>query len=47
MNILKELKKLRKLLENKNYGDQLAVWELVDILIKFFGQKKEADDKKH
>jgi hypothetical protein len=39
MIILKELKRLRKLLENKNYGDQLALWVLVNILIKYFEEK--------
>jgi len=39
MNILKELKRFRKLLENKNYGDQLALWDLVEILIKYFEEK--------
>ena len=40
MNILKELKHLKKLLENKNYGDQLALWDLVNILIEYFKQKE-------
>ena len=40
MNILKELEELRKLLENKNYGEHLALEELVDILIKFFEVEK-------
>jgi len=37
--ILRELKKFRTLLENKNYGDQLALWVLVNILIKYFEEK--------
>jgi len=37
MNIIKELEELKKLLENRNYGDQLAVSHLVCILIKYIG----------
>ena len=40
MNIIRELKALRKLLENKNYGEQLAVWSLVNILIEYFEVEK-------
>jgi len=40
MNILKELKKFRILLEKGNYGEHLAIWVLVGILIKYFEQKE-------
>ncbi len=36
VGILADLKDLRGLLKNKNYGDQPAVYHLVDILIKHF-----------
>ena len=40
MNIIRELKALKKLLENRNYGEQLALGILVDILIKYFEIEK-------
>ncbi len=39
MTILEDLKHLRGLLHNRNYGDQMAVYHLVDILIKHFEVK--------
>jgi len=38
INIIRELEKLKKLLENRNYGEQLALWDLVCILIKYIGR---------
>ena len=46
MNILKELKVLKKYLENRNYGDQLALWDLVEILIGYFEVEKRNMDKR-
>jgi len=46
MNILKELEALRKLLENKNYGEHLALEELVDILIKYWEVEKRNMDRR-
>ncbi len=36
VGILADLKHLRGLLKNRNYGDQPAIYHLVDILIKHF-----------
>ncbi len=42
MTILDELKRLKVLLENRNYGDQMAVYHLVDILIKHFSDPNKS-----
>jgi len=46
MNILKDLEALKKLLENKNYGEHLALEELVNILIKYHEKDWKIESQK-
>jgi len=47
MNITKELVNLKKLIENRNFGEQLALGILVDIFIEYFKKGERKMKKKN